>query len=71
MALPLDRFLNTVYMFMVDGAEQKDIDQFEVRLNTPPAGMAAVALPETSPWSAKNEASALGGLAAALGGGAG
>jgi hypothetical protein len=66
--LPFDRFLNLVHFFMIDGAEEKDRNSFEMRLNKPPVALVGQAPPPSSPWSQQNEESALHGLAAALGG---
>lgn len=70
MALPLDRFLNLTYYFATEDAEPKEKDKFDVRLNLPDERArrkaAAQGIPESSPWSKKNEESALSGLVGAL-----
>lgn len=68
MELPLDRFLNLVYHYATDGADEKERNKFDVRLNMPiPGVVRSRVVTESSPWSSKNEAAALGNLAAALG----
>jgi hypothetical protein len=73
MELPFDRFLNLVHFFATNGAEEKDRDQFDVRLHLPPPELrgTAAAVPDSSPWSKAHEEEALGGLVAALSGGGG
>jgi hypothetical protein len=68
MALPLDRFLNLTYFFATENAEEKEKDKFDLRLNKPDARAIKTgkAVSDASPWSKKNEESALGGLVAAL-----
>lgn len=67
MALPFDRFLNLVYVFAVEGAEEKDKNRFDARLNMPDPSR-KTAVPEASPWSAQAEQNSLSELAFALGG---
>jgi hypothetical protein len=72
MALPFNRFLNLVYFWATEDAEDKEKDKFDIRLNMPDARTRAkrptAAIVQSSPWSKENEESALHGLAAALGG---
>jgi hypothetical protein len=72
MALPLDRFLNLVYFFVTDGAEQQEKDKFDVRLNMPDERArrkaAVQGVDRSSPWSKENEEAALSGLVTALSG---
>lgn len=72
MALPMDRFLNLVYYFATEDAEQQDKDKFDVRLNMPDERARKKAktdgLDKSSPWSKQNEESALSGLVAAISG---
>jgi hypothetical protein len=71
MVLPFDRFLNLVYHFATEDAEEADKNKFDVRLYKPDARAIAsgkAARDDRSPWSKKNEESALSGLVAALGG---
>lgn len=66
--MPMDRFLNLVYRFATEDAEQKEKDKFDVRLNKPDARAIArgAAQRDDSPWSKKNEEAALSGLVGAL-----
>lgn len=68
MRLPFDRFLNFIYYFLTENADEQERDKFDLRLNTPPPNYRDPgSIPESSPWSAKNETAALGELSAALG----
>lgn len=72
MKMPIDRFFNLVFFWATDGAEQAEIDKYVARLNMPDAKARRRAKTAvTGPWTPKAEADALGGLAAALGGGFG
>jgi hypothetical protein len=66
MRLPFDRFLNLVYYFLTENADEQERDKFDIRLNTPPPEERS-AVPASSPWSPQNETAALGSLSAALG----
>jgi len=72
MDLPLDRFLNLTYYFATEDAEPKEKDRFDVRLNMPDVRArrkaATQGVDASSPWSKRNEESALSGLVAALSG---
>jgi hypothetical protein len=73
MALPFPRFLNLVYFFATEDAEEKEKNSFDVRLRLPDARARATgaATREDSPWSKENEERALGGLLAQMTGGDG
>jgi hypothetical protein len=72
MALPMDRFLNLIYYFATEDAEPKEKDKFDIRLNMPDERARRKALeegvPETSPWSKRNEEQSLSGFVAQLSG---
>ena len=61
LALPLDRFLNLVYYWLVREADEKAIRKLDARLWMPPKGVAA---PKESPWSAEAETAAFRGFVA-------
>lgn len=72
MALPFDRFLNLTYFFATEDAEDLDKNKFDMRLNVPDERArksGAAVKDDRSPWSKKNEESALSGLVASLTGG--
>ena len=68
MVLPFDRFLNLVYFYAVEDAEESEKDKFDVKLNKPDAKAIARGATERpdSPWSKENEEAALSGLVAAM-----
>jgi hypothetical protein len=71
MELPFDRFLNLIYAFAVSSfSDEKDLNRFEARLNLPIPGIRSKIAETASPWAPERETAALGGLAAALRGGA-
>lgn len=53
--LPLDRFLNLVYYWLVKDGDSEGIQKMNLKLWMPPKGEAA---PKNSPWSAEAETSA-------------
>ena len=70
MRLPFDRFLNLLYFFLTEGAEEKEKAKFDMRLNAPPpSARRKRGSLAGSPWTPEAETRALAGLAAALGGG--
>lgn len=72
MKLPLDRFFNLVYFWATESMDQEQRDKFDARLHMPDARARrrAASGQARGPWSPEAEMSALGDLAAALGGGA-
>lgn len=62
--LPLSRFLNVCYWYMVRYADEKEKAKQDRQLWMPPKGVAPA--PE-SPWAPENETAAFGSLATALG----
>jgi hypothetical protein len=70
MALALDRFLNLMYFFATENAEEDEKNKFDIQLYKPTekARLTGAALAPGSPWSKENEEAALAGFAAALGG---
>ena len=71
MALPFARYLNLVYFWATEDAEEKDRNRFDVRLNMPDerARRTGAAVSKDSPWSKENEERALSGFVASLKGG--
>jgi len=59
--LPLDRFLNLVYYWLVRDAPADEVEKFDRRLWRPPPGVRPA---EGSPWSAERESAAFGSFAA-------
>lgn len=51
MDLPIDRFLNLVYWFIVREGDPEDIEKFKIRLWRPPPGVE----PTSGPWSPEAE----------------
>jgi hypothetical protein len=72
MALPFDRFLNLTYHYATDDADPREKDRFDIRLNLPDERArrkaATEGIPESSPWSKRNEEASLSGFVAALSG---
>lgn len=60
--LPLDRFLNSVYFFVIKDAPEAEIRKFDIRLWVPPAGV----VPTAGPWTAEAEAQSFNALKNAL-----
>jgi hypothetical protein len=56
----MNRFLNLVYFWATENADEKDLNRFKMRLNTPDAKRAkrAASGPD-SPWSKQNEENSL------------
>lgn len=67
MELPVDRFFNLVYFWLVDGADQDEIAKFDAKLWIPPVGTKHMPKKAVGPWAPDAETAALGDLAAALG----
>jgi hypothetical protein len=70
MQMPVDRFLNLVYFYATENAEEQDKIKFDMRLNMPDAkarqtGRAAT---EGSMWSKEKEEAALADFVGMLGG---
>ena len=60
MKLPFDRFLNLVYFYATDDAEQAEKDKFDIRLNKPDvAAIKAGKAAARGPWSAQAETNSL------------
>jgi len=69
MRLSMNRFLNLVYFWATEDAEEKDKVKFDVKLNMPDAKRAARAASNPdSPWSKRNEENALAAFTAQLAG---
>ena len=70
MALALDRFLNILYFFATENAEDDDKNKFDIQLYKPTekARLTGAALAPGSPWSKEAEEAALSGFVASLGG---
>lgn len=49
--LPIDRFLNFIYWFIVRDGDPEEIEKFDIRLWRPPPGE----VPDRGPWSAESE----------------
>lgn len=64
----MDRFLNLVYFYATEDAEQKEKDKFDIRLNLPDARArrTGAAVAASSPWSKQNEEASLSGFVASL-----
>lgn len=60
--MQLDRFVNFVWWWTTNGAEQKEKDKFRARLWQPPKGEVG-----QGPWSAEAESKAFQGLKQSLG----
>jgi hypothetical protein len=63
LALPLDRFLNSVYHYATDGGDAAALRRFDTQLWMPPPGVEAT----RGPWSPEAETSTFQAVKAALG----
>lgn len=63
LALPFDRFLNTIYWWLVKDAAEDEVTKFNTRLWIPPKGAVP---PPGSPWSAEAETKAFNDFSAAF-----
>jgi hypothetical protein len=69
MRLPIDRFLNLLYFWATENAEDKDRRKFDTKLNLPdsrPGKRLRQAARPDSPWSKDNEERSLALFAAQL-----
>jgi hypothetical protein len=64
--LPLDRFLNLIYYWLVREAHEDEVAKFDTRLWRPPKGVKPA---PGSPWSAERESAAFAGFASQVRGG--
>lgn len=69
LTLPFDRFLNLVYFWATEDAEEREKDKFDVKLYKPDERAIKTKKAATdarSPWTKENEEAALGGFVASL-----
>jgi hypothetical protein len=71
MSIAIDSFLDLTYHYATEDADEKEKAKFDMRLNLPDERARAsgrAVTDDRSPWTKKNEESALSGLVAALSG---
>ena len=71
MSLPFARYLNLVYFFATEDADEKDKNRFDIRLNMPDERAQRKmreqrVIDDSSPWSKKNEEKALSAFVGSL-----